>query len=166
MKQLITSLAIVLLSAEAAMADTITVAPGESIQAAIDLAGAGDVVELSAGSWQEHLIIPDHAFTLRGAIDKLGLPASSVDGGADRAMTIENNMKGVEFEHLVVSGQHPNTGGGVYLYRSNSSFINCRFENCHAEGTSTHDGGGAIYRRDGVFHLPFAVLRSRGGGRG
>lgn len=145
MKQLITSLAIVLLSAEAAMTDTITVAPGESIQAAIDLAGAGDVVELSAGSWQEHLIIPDHAFTLRGAIDKLGLPASSIDGGADRAMTIENNMQGVEFEHLVVSGQHPNTGGGVYLYRSNSSFINCRFENCHAEGTSTHDGGGAIY---------------------
>ncbi|MDG2200760.1 MAG: hypothetical protein P8K80_06220 [Phycisphaerales bacterium] len=145
MKQLITSLAIVLLSAEAAMADTITVAPGESIQAAIDLAVAGDVVELSAGSWQEHLVIPDHVLTLRGAVDKLGLPASSVDGGADRAMTIENNMKGVEFEHLVISGQHSNTGGGVYIYRSNPSFINCRFENCHADGTSTHDGGGAVY---------------------
>lgn len=45
---------------------TITVQPGESIQAAIDAAPEGAVIELEEGSWEENLTI-DKSLTLRAA---------------------------------------------------------------------------------------------------
>jgi len=45
---------------------TITVQPGESIQAAIDAASPGDVICLSPGEWEENLVI-EKSLTLRAA---------------------------------------------------------------------------------------------------
>jgi len=128
-----------------AQADTLIVNPGESIQAALDASANGDIVELTAGSWEENLSMPDHALTLRGAVDENGAPASSLDGTVDRAITIIENMSSLSIENLVITGQHATIGGGAYIFRSNPSFTNCRFENCAVSGATYYDGGGAVY---------------------
>ena len=110
-----------LILTESASAETFNVNPGDSIQAVLNATSHGDIVELAAGSWQENLTMPGHALVLRGAIDELGQPASSIDGDDGRAIVIENSLHNVTFEHLVVSGQHANNGGGydlAYLFDS------------------------------------------------
>ena len=145
MKRRITGLALALLGVQTSMADTIIVEPGESIQAALDGSIDGDTVELASGSWQENLIMPGHALVVRGTVDGFGQPASSIDGDDGQAIVINDNLHGVSFENLVISGQDANTGGGAYIYRSNPSFTNCRFANCDTDGAGTYDGGGAVY---------------------
>ena len=57
-----------------ALAATLTVQPGESIQAAIDRAQEGDVVQVQRGRYRENLRI-EKTFTLRG------INCPTVDGG-------------------------------------------------------------------------------------
>lgn len=143
-----TMLAFALLGCGSVLADTITVAPGESIQTALDGSAPGDVVELAAGgSWEENLVMPGHALTLRGGVDLggSGQPSCTIDGQLDRAITIVDNTEPVSFENLIITGQHIDNGGGVYIYRSNPSFSNCHFVNCHAGDGGSFDGGGAVY---------------------
>lgn len=83
---------------------SITVQPGESIQAAIKAAPAGAVIVLGAGEWQEALTI-DKSLILRGAgADRTSIRAR----GSDRAVIAANSggVAGVEvvLEDLAVTG--------------------------------------------------------------
>ena len=63
---LATTAALIATNLRARAQDAITVAPGESIQAAIDRAPAGSVVRLAAGEWKERIEI-NKPITLEGA---------------------------------------------------------------------------------------------------
>ncbi|WTW98613.1 right-handed parallel beta-helix repeat-containing protein [Streptomycetaceae bacterium NBC_01309] len=60
-----------------------TVAPGESVQAAVDAAAPGDVVELSAGTYHGSVLIAKDGITLRGPRDGEAVisPAASAEEG-------------------------------------------------------------------------------------
>ncbi len=69
MKRLLATLALLLLVASPASAATLTVGPGmtySTIAAAAAAASAGDVVEISAGTYHEEVVWSDDALTIRG----------------------------------------------------------------------------------------------------
>ncbi len=86
------------------------VRPGESIQAAIDAARAGDVICLDRGEWTESLVITK-SLTLVGrgsgrtaiAQDQFHLPAVDITGVNDQSIT-------VQLKRLSVSGDLGHTG--------------------------------------------------------
>jgi len=88
----------------------VTVRPGESIQAAIDAAQAGDVICLARGEWTESLVI-DKSVTLVGwgvgrtviGQDQFHLPAVDITGLSGEPIT-------VRLQRLSISGDVGHTG--------------------------------------------------------
>ena len=88
----------------------LTVAPGASIQAAIDGAAAGDVIEIARGRYRENLRV-DKALTLRGIARPI------IDGG------LKGNTVDVTAENVVIDGLNVRDSGdslreqnaGIYL---------------------------------------------------
>ena len=128
---------------------TYTVAPGESIQLALDTLPAGGMIELEAGTFPidgfDGLVPPAAAFTLRGARDEAGELLSILDaGGFGRHLTIQTGV-GPEavIEDLVFTKGRVNTNGGSILIANGSSptLQGCRFQ----ENTTTQGDGGAIH---------------------
>ena len=121
-------------SSVTASAETITVCASgcdyTSINAAINAASDGDVIQLAAETYFEGQVIDTlgKAITLRGVLDKAGEPASVLDGaGAHRVLICESGEgTGTIFERLVIwnglaSGNFPdNSGGGMYNYNGSS----------------------------------------------
>ena len=107
-----------------ARAATLRVVPGESVQAAIDRAAPGDVVEIERGRYPGALTITK-ALTLRG------LQRPTIDGEL-LANTISVRAQNVVIDGLIVA----NSGGdtlhqhaGVYLYPGSHHAVvrNCQF---------------------------------------
>ena len=105
-------------------AATLRVVPGESVQAAIDRAAPGDVVEIERGRYPGALTITK-ALTLRG------LQRPTIDGEL-LANTISVRAQNVVIDGLIVA----NSGGdtlhqhaGVYLYPGSHHAVvrNCQF---------------------------------------
>jgi len=87
---------------------TITVAPGQSIQAAINKAGPWDVICLEPGEWEENLVI-GKSITIRGA----GMGKSVIRGKVEYrpVLLIENDSKiEVTIENLTITGTKESTG--------------------------------------------------------
>ena len=96
--------------AGAAAAATIAVAPGQSIQAAIDHAASGDVIEVQRARYRENLRI-DKTITLRG----IGRP--TVDGGG-KGDTIRVTATDVVIEGMIVANSGDNRfqqNAGIYV---------------------------------------------------
>jgi predicted outer membrane repeat protein len=132
---------------------TYTVAPGESIQLALDTLPPGGTIELAPGTFPidgfDGLVPPAGAFTLRGARDKAGELLSILDaGGFGRHLTIQTGV-GREslIEDLVLSGGRVNTNGGSILITNGSSptIRGCQF----LGNTTTQGDGGAIHHVGG-----------------
>ena len=75
---------LVLAAPLAAGAKTITVSPGQSIQAAVDSASSGDLVEVLAGSYYQKVLVKGKSITLRGSA---GAENTLIDG--DHAWSAE-----------------------------------------------------------------------------
>ena len=108
----------------ALQADTFDVPSGGDIQAAIDIATDGDLVQLSAGTYQpgSALVMDDKAITIRGVLDGQGQPASVIDAqSAHRVFFIDSGTDAVTLENLQIVNGQPNAsepdssrGGGIY----------------------------------------------------
>ena len=93
-----------------AAAATLTVRPGESIQAAIDRAQNGDVIEVQRARYQENLRI-DKTITLRG------IERPTVDGGG-KDDTIRVIAPDVVIEGMIVANSGDNRykqNAGIYV---------------------------------------------------
>lgn len=104
-------LMLLLLSTGSGQAATWRVQPGESIQAAIDNAAAGDIVEVARGRYRENLRI-DKPLTLRG-IDR-----PTISGGMT-GDTIRVTAADVTLEGLIVSDSGDSLrdqNAGIYIW--------------------------------------------------
>ena len=93
-----------------ALAATLTVQPGESIQAAIDRAQEGDVVQVQRGRYRENLRI-EKTLTLRG------INRPTVDGGG-QGDTIRVTATDVVIEGMIVANSGDNRfkqNAGIYI---------------------------------------------------
>ena len=93
-----------------ALAATLTVQPGESIQAAIDRAQEGDVVQVQRGRYRENLRI-EKTLTLRG------INRPTVDGGG-QGDTIRVTATDVVIEGMIVANSGDNRfkqNSGIYI---------------------------------------------------
>ena len=140
-------------SSVTASAETITVCASgcdyTSINAAINAASDGEVIQLAAETYFEGQVIDTlgKAITLRGVLDKAGEPASVLDGaGAHRVLICESGEgTGTIFERLVIrnglaSGYYPNgRGGGMRNNASSPTLTNCTFT------SNLADYGGGMY---------------------
>ncbi len=92
-------------------AATVTVQPGQDLQAAITAAAPGDVVEVQRGHYRANLLI-DKPLTLRG-VDR-----PTIDGGL-KGDTIRVTAPDVVIEGLIVrdsGGSLKEQNAGIYLY--------------------------------------------------
>jgi hypothetical protein len=112
-----------------AMAKTITVHPGDSIQQAIDKAHSGDTIKLKAGTYRENVQIKTDSIELRGSgakstkIQPAATPSPVCGAGpafvngicvadADQNGTPLHTVKDVEISNLTVTGF---SGAGVFF---------------------------------------------------
>ncbi|MFP8870809.1 MAG: right-handed parallel beta-helix repeat-containing protein [Myxococcota bacterium] len=136
--------------AGSAGADTINVPAGGDIQAAINGASDGDIIQLEAGGYFPSATIDTlgKAVTLRGVPGKGkgDAPTTVIDGqDSIRVLICENEETALTvFENLMITGgladgdSPDNRGGGMYNeYYSSPTLIDCTFE-----GNSAVDGGG------------------------
>jgi hypothetical protein len=143
-----------------------------TIQAAYDLASAGDVILLAPGTY-----IDSHTRTIQGygpgefptttavAFIKAdvhiesssGAEATIIDGenvrhgfiGADVASA---QIRGITFLNCTTTGTFGGTeiwGGGVLTYRSSVVLEDCRFVECRAESPTAGGGGGGVFFAQG-----------------
>lgn len=128
-------------------ADSILVPVGGDIQAAIDLMGDGDTVQLEPGTYPltGTLNTDGKALTLIGETGVLGQPVSVIDGqGMHRIIECLNGEgPGTVFENLFVRNGR---SSAMYIVDSSPTLNNCVFSNNQTDGT----GGVAIIQGGNV----------------
>ena len=103
-----------------------------SINAAIDDASDGDVIQLSAETYTEGEVIDTDgkAITLLGTTDKSGAPTSILDGVGNhqvlRCTTDESSTTVLKNLHIT-RGFDPGGAGGLEVDRASPSVFNCYF---------------------------------------
>ena len=108
-----------------ALAATITVQPGESIQEAIDQARTGDVIEVMSGTYQGTLDIKNEV-SLMGIDSGKGMPVIDAGSILGSVFITANNSQISGFKIL-----NPN-GDGIDVISSNNTISNNSIEACGA----------------------------------
>jgi len=129
------AVAAVLSFAGSVLSDTITVCSSgcdyTSINAAIDAASNGDVIQLSAEAYAEGSVIntDGKAITISGATDKSGGPTSILDGASAHRVLIcqSGEIDTTVFENLLITGGSASHGGGMRCNASSPTLTNCVF---------------------------------------
>jgi hypothetical protein len=103
-----------------------------TIQAALTAASGGDIIQVTAGTYKEHVVI-DKDLTVSGA----GAAQTVVDGMQSGTVFTINNLVTVNLSGMTVTrGKTAGSGGGVL----NSGTLN--ITNCAFSGNSADSGGG------------------------
>ena len=157
-----------------ASADTITVCGDSecdftSINAAIAAANDGDVIQLSAETYMEGVVIDTAAkgLTIRGETDDNGAPLTVLSGGGVHRIVNCLNEQFAEtvFENLIFRDgvgepdedfpHYDSIGGAVYLrYSSDTEFNNCVFES-----NSAGQGSAVFSEEDNILKYTDCVFR-------
>ena len=156
---------IALLLASSVHAETITVCregcDHASVNAAIESASDGDIIQLAAEAFAEGMVIDTlgKAVVLRGATDRKGLPVTILDGSYEHGvlLCISGEGPGTRFENLVVRNGSAVTGGGLASVASSPTIVNCRFEANFASSL-----GGAMWNYFSVPRLVDCVFVGNG----
>ncbi len=124
----------------------------DTIQAAIDIATDGDVVELAPGRYllEESLDTMGKAITIRGAATRFGTPLTILDGqGAPDLVTCriltctQGEGPDTIFQNLVIENGSESDGGGMLNVDSSPTLVNCWFL---SNSASAYQGvGGGMY---------------------
>lgn len=86
-----------------------------TIQAAVDASGAGDVIQVAAGTYAENVLIPsDSELTVAGA----GASSTFVDGGDTERVFRVFSSSTVTLTNLSVTNGNFSLGGGIYVFQS------------------------------------------------
>ena len=138
------------LLAGTAIADTINV-PGDYalIQDAIDASVNGDVINIAAGTYNEHSLNPNgKAITIQGTLDGDGTLATTIDG--QQGGSVFEIQAGVGtgrtiIKNLMITGGSSYEGGGFYL-QSDTTITGCTITGNTSElwGGGVHCGSGQI----------------------
>lgn len=116
------TLLFLVLLAGTALGNSIVVHTGERIQAAIDSAGPGDIVEVESGTYTENLNV-NKRLILVGKDMGLGLPSVSA-GGSGSAIALVTD--GVTIEGFVVTGSGTGPGdAGIAILSNGNSVTGC-----------------------------------------
>lgn len=106
--------------------NSFNIIPGaESIQEAIDMAKAGDLIQIQSGSYQEHIII-SKPIILRGLNNGSGMP---IIASNDSLNIIEINADGVTFEGFKVISTNTINNVGIQIKSNNTTVKNNIIEN-------------------------------------
>ena len=120
--------------ADAVLATTYYVNPGESIQSAIDSASYGDTVEVAAGTYVENI-------TLKNGVALVGAGAASttIDGAANGTVVgcSISDPNTVLSGFTIINGGGDIFGGGMYNVHASPTIRDCVFS-----GNSADIGGG------------------------
>lgn len=132
------------LVSSAAVADIINVPAGGDIQAAIDSASDGDVIQLEIGSYQPMATIDTlgKAVTLRGWTSSTGGARTILEGQGSIGVLqcVSGEGEDTVFESLFITGGSRENGGGMFCHQSSP-----RLENCTFEGNSASALGGGMF---------------------
>ena len=157
------ALFIVVLSVISATAATYVVRPDglgdyPTIQAAVDAAGDGDIIELVDGSFtgdgNRDILVPSRDITIRSqsgdpmecAIDCEG--SARAEHRAFRFVT-DVGTGDVSLEGIaIVNGYTTTHGGGIWIEGADTEITNCIVAQCTADGVTTRGGG--VYVSDGA----------------
>lgn len=125
------------------MAAEILVAPGDSIQGAINAAVAGDVITVAAGTYNENINLGGKAVTLRSAS---GAASTTINGGGLATVVTCNMGEGpaTVLEGFTLTGGNGFQGGGMLNFLASPTVRNCVFDtNTAFMGGGMHNEGGA-----------------------
>ena len=114
-----------------------------SINAAIDASSDGDVINIAAGTYNEHALNPHgKAITIQGTLNEDGSLATTIDaqqaGGVFYIESYEDASTVIQ--HLIIIGGAGDNGSGITCEYSSPSIIACTIM-----GNSTNYQGGGIF---------------------
>ena len=142
-----------------ASAATINVAAGESIQAAIDVAGAGDEIIVAPGTYSETIDFLGKAIWLRSSGGPL---ATIIDGsgiGGSVVQCVNGEGPDTILEGFTITGGNADTGGGMRNVGSSPTVRQCIFT-----GNTASDRGGGMYNRAGAPTIVSSVFSQNSSG--
>jgi hypothetical protein len=108
---------------QAAAADLLVPSQYPTIQAAIDSAGNGDVVQVSPGSYTGPIDMKGKVITVRGTADAANVVVS---GGGSVLQCINHETSATVIENLTLTGGTALVGAGVRLEGASPTIRNCR----------------------------------------
>ncbi len=122
--------AVVLLASTGAWGATIPVDSGESIQAAIDSASSGDVIDLAAASFDESIIVLNKDLTITASAGRATIAPSDITGNAVNAtvlvdgsnVTMSNVTVDMSATACTVPSDYPDYPACVWVQNTGGSF--------------------------------------------
>lgn len=104
-------------------ADTFYVSPGESIQAAINGASYGDIIEVAAGTYHERITFKNGV-----AVIGTGAAITIINGDAGGSVVVSSGCDvNTVLEGFTITGGSASDGGGMYCNSSSPTVANCTF---------------------------------------
>ncbi|MBW8017328.1 MAG: hypothetical protein FVQ82_14195 [Planctomycetes bacterium] len=129
--------------ASIASAGTITVNPGDSIQAAITASANGDTIIVSPGTYVENLNMNGKAITLRSTdpTNAAIVTSTIIDGNSVGSVITCGSGETADtvIDGFVITNGAANVGGGMFNNFSSPTVSNCTFS-----GNTANVGGGGM----------------------